>query len=347
MQARWLEWSHVTEAHLHAWAALEARSRSGNAFASPHWIVPCVFAGSPPPVLLWIGDDARPDAVLPLHAVAPSVRVPFPHWRGFWTEHSYQSGVLCAHHDALHAIADAVMASDRGALELIAQPDDSTAEALDLAFADRGATWIHRKRWERAALELGGPPAPAPSKNQRKKLRRSRRMLEPLGPMRWRAISEPGAIPDAIDAFLALEHMGWKGTGGSSLRASQQREVWFSEVARSFATERRAVFTQLFFGDTLVASSANWLSGGSGFGFKIGWNPAFADASPGVLHEHAFIEHAADDFAGCALIDAVADEGSFVERLWPHRRQMRTGAYAFNPAGVVTLMASRELGRWR
>jgi CelD/BcsL family acetyltransferase involved in cellulose biosynthesis len=345
MHHRWLEWSELTEAQLRAWAALEGRSRSGNAFASPFWVAPSVQFGAPPPRVLWIGSDARPNAILPVQALGPTVRVPMPHWRAFWTAHSYQSGVLCDDAVTLPAIASALRHSGRDAVEFVAQPEDAESEALDIAFADQGATWIGRKRWERAALELGSVPAHTLSKNQRKKLRRARRRLEEHGPLHWRTVQASPDIPDAADAFIGLEHMGWKGLEGTSIRASQHRETWFSEVVRGFASEGRAVFTQLYAGETLVASSANWRSGDIAFGFKIGWNTAFADASPGMVHEDAFVTHAADAFAGASLIDAVADEGSFVERLWPHRRWMRTGAYAFSAGGVVALMASRELGR--
>lgn len=348
MPARWLAWNELTDAHLQAWGALEASGESANAFGTPSWIAPSVLAGAAAPAVIWVGRDAEPRAVLAVQAASPSVRVPFPHWRAFWSAHTYQSGVSGQEDEALAELADAIARSERPALELVAQAVGPSSEALDEAFRRRGGTWIDRRRWERACIALDGHrPAAAASKNQRKKARRAERRLEELGPIHVRTYHGADALGAPLDAFLGLEHQGWKSHAGTSIRAAMNREAWLNEVARSFALRHGLVITQLCAGDRVASSSLNLVTGDVAFGLKIGWDIGLADASPGMLHEHHFVEQAAEVFAGVRLVDAVADPGSFVEKVWPDRRVVRTGAYTFGAARIAALIAARTAARRR
>ena len=153
--------------------------------------------------------------------------------------------------------------------------------------------------------------------------RRLRRLRE-RGEVGWRCHRGASIPDDAVEAFLALEHMGWKGENGSSLRSNPDDEAFFREAVAGFASEGRVMFMELTLDGVPIASICNWISGNVGFGFKIGWNPAFRSASPAMLNELELMRHAATHFGDIEYFDSGASPSSYINQLWPARRTLAT-----------------------
>jgi CelD/BcsL family acetyltransferase involved in cellulose biosynthesis len=338
------------------WAELESESVEGNAFLSADFVLPAFrHLGGGRACVLAVRDGANLVGLGVFEVMRPTVRVPMIHYRAHRCEHSYMSGLLLRSGSAA-AAADAIFGWFRsrrrriGAVEFFAR-SAAAGECVQPAAARAGVEWVEYERFDRATLvpgEIDDTLIQATwSKNQRKKMRRYIRDLETFGCVSYRTVFNRDGWDEPTDTFVALEGMGWKGDQGSSIGAVAYREAFYREVVDGFARRGQSYFSQLLVDDEVVATSSNFVSGGVGFGFKIGWNPEYAGCSPGVLHEHEYVRQAPTDLAGLRLVDATADPDSFVNKIWPHRRTMVSGAFATGRSAAAVLRAARAVVRWR
>lgn len=360
MSEPWSRWQAIEElssGEIEAWSRLSAHALEPDVFQAPLWVIPSVRANavrSPDgalsrPRLLLAGRDEL-EACWVLCAAPASPRVPVPHWRLYSTRHTYQTAPAVSE-SGLALLPTMVHALREGGrapvVDLPMLPAGTLSRALERAAADAGGDAVVRRTWRRAAIDLSEDVealAPAMSKNRRKRLRRAERRLAEHGELSFRVLRGDDALAEGVERFLALEHYGWKGAGGSSLRASSMRESWFREVCAGLAEHDGLVVTALHAGSRVAATSVNFELGGVGFGFKMGWDSALADASPGWLHERSFVADVRRAFPHARLVDAVADAGSFVEDEWPDRRDIHaltlccdaTSAEVVRLAHVVT-----------
>jgi CelD/BcsL family acetyltransferase involved in cellulose biosynthesis len=178
-------------------------------------------------------------------------------------------------------------------------------------------------------------------------LNRRRRRLEERGRVDWRWHREDG-IPNAmVDAFLALEHMGWKGQGGSSLRSKPSDEAFFRELVQGFASQRRALFTELTLDGEPIASCCNLISGRVGFGFKIGWNPEFRASAPAKLNELELMRHAVSAFSDIDYFDSGAKPDSYINELWLERKHLGSLSIPTRAVGACALRLAEYARRIR
>jgi hypothetical protein len=109
-------------------------------------------------------------------------------------------------------------------------------------------------------------------------------------------------------------------------------------MVERFKATGNLFFTELWLGDTVIASTSNLISGGAGFAFKIGWHPAYARMAPALLNEYEFIRRAPAVCGDLSYVDSGATEESFINKLWVGRRRLASGIFAITPLG-------RRLGR--
>lgn len=355
----------LTDDDVAAWRAVEARAADGNAFASPSFVLPALRHLRPGArgvlvlVTCAVPGGRQVVAAAPMERVPPSVHVPVPHWRMLWTEHSYQSGVL-VDRDHLEAgcrgIVDWLHHARRPALHsMLSAVDSDTERALAMALRRRGWRWNEIVRHERAAIR----PAEVDddllrerwSKNQRKKERRALRDLSEHGDVDLRVMWPQGdQVRTAVEHFLRLEAHGWKSDHGTAMAVSAMRAAFLRETCEAFARDRAFFVSELRAGNHVVATSVNFRSAALGFGFKIGWDADYEKCSPGTLHEHRWVRAAPDDLASLDEIDATADPGSFVDRIWPHRRTVVSGVWSKGRTARLALRGidvARRLNRRR
>ena len=328
------------------WAALEERALEPNAYLSPCFVLPALKHLTPRRRALFIlAEDGVSECrklcgVGIFHHSAGTKRLPFPHLKAYRSPHSYLSGLLIDR-DLSERTLDAFFAFlckrrhrwfgvEFGNI----CRDTALVHQMNLSARKLDVPWYEIGRTTRVVLipeELGNDGGlPFLSSKLKKKYRRQIRLLEQLEPVAWRFRRGSEIDHQCIDTFLHLENAGWKGKQGSSLRSRDNHEAFFEEMIQGFSRSGRAFFTELSVGSKVIASSSNMISGTAGFAFKIGFDPAFARFSPGILNEIQFLQKVRSVASDLDYIDSGAAEGSFMESLWPHRRTLVSGFFATN-----------------
>lgn len=181
-------------------------------------------------------------------------------------------------------------------------------------------------------------------KSRVKDLRRCWRRLSETGALDWRVHAGKNLSDEAIERFLVLENMGWKGEAGTSMRANAANEQFFREMISRFREAGGVFFTELVLNERVIASTCNLISGNSAFAFKIGWDPDFARYSPGMLIELGLLENVPKFFGHLDLIDSGSVEGSYLDALWLDKRRLVNGIFATTRTGkfICALAAARR-----
>jgi CelD/BcsL family acetyltransferase involved in cellulose biosynthesis len=339
-----------------AWADLEERALEPNAYLSPHFVLPSARYVDPqlPLVALLVehgGGRAGRQlvAVIVAQAVVGTRSFPVPHLLAYCSRFTFLSGVLLDREhaeEALEALFHHIWQRRWGwhGLELDCVWGEGVTWDLLRGIGERRRmrlqVWNEMTRAvllpqvDRARIEES---AACESKNLRRRLKR----LSEKGEVRWSILAR-GGIPDtSTEAFIDLEHRGWKGDNGSSLRSNASSEAFFRDVVARFGAQDRAVFVELQVDGKVVAATSNFISGQGGFAFKIGWLPELASMSPGRLAELGLLReiYNHDALSGLQFWDSGAVAGSYIEKLWPGRRQLVTLGIGCSLVGVSALAA--------
>jgi CelD/BcsL family acetyltransferase involved in cellulose biosynthesis len=167
-------------------------------------------------------------------------------------------------------------------------------------------------------------------------IQRCKRRLAEGGEVTWRCLRS-GVNTAVVDTFLRLEDQGWKAEEKTSLRSSPADQAFFHDVVARFDGESRALFTELRVGERVIASTSNFVSGGAGFAFKVGWDYELKKLGPGILNETELVREAPEVCADLAWFDSGAQPDSFIDRLWPERRELGTLVVPLTRAGAASL----------
>jgi Acetyltransferase (GNAT) domain len=333
------------------WAALEARSVEPNAYLSPHFVLPALkHLPEYAHMLITLVERSPADPAGPGELVAAGVfqptrasrLLPVPHRVAFSGRYVNLGGILLdaqAAGPALAALAEHLGAD--GGLEIAPCWADGGLSALAADPALQGVLHHDAVTDNRAVLY----PSLADSQLQAMRhsgrihtLDRQLRRLRRLGDVGWRCHRGQHLPASAVEDFLRLEHAGWKGEQGSSLRSHAHDEAFFRAMVAAFAAEGRAIFTELSLDGRAIASICHFVSGRMAFSFKIGWDPAFKSYSPGLLNEIELMRHAAEAFADIDCVDSGSGPSGFINALWPSRRAL---ASVVLPHGSLGRAAAR------
>jgi CelD/BcsL family acetyltransferase involved in cellulose biosynthesis len=352
----------LSTADVAAWERLEERALEPNAYLSPSFVLPAMrHLDHGARVLAFLVERGRrPDVELVglalLRPAWPVRRLPLPHLGAYASRHSFLGGLLldrgcpAAALDALFGAVRRRCWRWHGLILGRTWGDGAQAQLLrDWGECTRSTVQPLDVR-ERAVLRLpvdAEAHLAALSGSLRSNIKRRMRRLREQGRVEWR-VSPPGAVPESmIDAFLSLEHRGWKGSAGSSLRSDPAQEAFFREVVHRFSARGRAMFTQIELDGRVIASTSNFLSGNAGFAFKVGWDPEYAKLSPGVLCEAEFLRAARTACPGLTFMDSGAEPGSYMDEIWTERRRMQTTTIALSPLARLAVAAIGELRQRR
>ena len=357
---------------LEAWRALEERALEPNAFLSPLFVVPAIRHLTPLAeaervrVLFVERDGAGPRGLVAacvLERSRASREFPLPHLRMYRSRHSYLSGFLVDRDEAEPAVRALFSFLGRQnwtghGLALDEYPVDGgrppSSRASPRKRASGGASGAARSGPFLVPAEGGEALLDARlSSNRKKKLRRTRRLLEAEGRLEWRLVGGRDADEACIERFLRVEHDGWKVDEGTSILSQEADAAFCREAMRSFAEHGRLFFAELLLGDQVIASISNFLAQDVGFSFKVGWLSQYARMGLGLFNEFEFVRHAPTACAGIRFIDSGASAGSYIEHFWPGRRRLVRGTFACTPLGglaargVAGLRAARQWWRAR
>ena len=360
MRAQITTIEEFSEQHVRDWSELSAEALEPNAYLAPEFVLPACrwLKGSGSALVARVENSSGSLTGLGVLArIGRHLRFPFHSLRDFKTAHSFLGGVLLGKGDpvaSFSAMASALLAEPGvNAITLSNVPADGAQwAAMHAAGSALGLTWVEGDRYSRATVAPGTHDHEVweewVSKGRRKSIRRGRARLEAHGPLTWR-ISTDGSAAE-VDRFLMLEHSGWKGCNGSSLRSLRNHEMFFREMIQRFADRHGVFFTELLLNGQIVAATCNLMTGQHGFAFKVAYDERYRQWSPGIINEVQFLE---DNPLKHTLVhlDSGASAGSYVESLWPGRRLLVSGKWvgSGSPARWCRLEQSlRKLKRrWR
>ena len=187
------------------------------------------------------------------------------------------------------------------------------------------------------------------SSSSRKKLRQQRRRLSEKGVLSAEIISDPCAIPKAIEEFLLLEASGWKGRQGTALLCSDADAAFFRTGLAALAQQGGASIHTLRLDRRLIAMQLVVRAGHAAFTWKTAYDEEFGDFSPGKLlledYTAAFLGDESIRFVDSCAVDDNSYMSAWTERqpvgdLWIDVR--RGGFPAFHLLGKLETI-SRKL----
>jgi hypothetical protein len=179
-------------------------------------------------------------------------------------------------------------------------------------------------------------------------INRCRRRLAEMGELSWHCMGQGEPLPEsAVENFLHLEHQGWKGESGTSVRAVPAEEAFFREMVARFDAEGRALFTELRLDGRAIASTCNFISGTMGFAFKVGWDPELRKFGPGMLNEIEFIRQGRERCPQLTMFESGASSDSFISKLWPGRRELGALLVPGNRLAGAAMLAAERLRQSR
>jgi hypothetical protein len=160
------------------------------------------------------------------------------------------------------------------------------------------------------------------SRKKTKEMARLRRRLGEKGEVVYRQAREPAAVRLATEAFLTLEHEGWKGKRKTALLASPARASFVREMTRSMAEAGKCRIDTLEVEDNPIAIGIILQMGSRAYFWKTVYDETFAAFSPGVLLTLELTRAQLSD-PNIAMSDSCAiPDHPMIDRLWRDRMSL-------------------------
>jgi CelD/BcsL family acetyltransferase involved in cellulose biosynthesis len=358
-----LENSAELRAHVSAWEDLAANAVEPNVFYEPWLLMPALDAyarGERLRIVLVYADDARGPALLcglfPLQPAGPFRGLPLRYLRLWRHRHCYLATPLVRRghaHACLGALLDWLAEDARGAGVMewgLVGAGGPFHQALEQVLEQTSRRSFVSQQSERAYLR---PRADAESflekalpGKRRKEYRRLERRLADLGALEYATLDRAVETPAWIAQFLELEASGWKGQRGSALGSSQANRDFFERAASAAAERGRLMMLALRLSGRPIAMKCNFLAGDGAFTFKIAYDEAYAQYSPGLLLELENIR-CLHRTPALGWMDSCAEAGHFMaNRLWLDRRALMTLVTASRRTAGEVVVSSLPVLRW-
>lgn len=353
VSVRLLPVAQVDDAFIADWLDLEGRALEGNMFLSPHFILPAVRHLTRTRLLLLaiFRRDGPHESLIGLGtfvARPPTTRFPLPHLEAYRSPHTFLTGMLLDrdnHWLALEGLG-AYLSSARiqwCGIEFKNKLADAALSQTHRHGLISPLRWSEYSRQRRAILHCDAATeryaALLAEGSLGKDLRRKRQRLSRSGQADARIRVGHDVSTEAIETFLRLENMGWKGVNQSSLLSQPKHADFFRDMAQRFAADGRAVFCELLLDGRVIASSSNFVSGRTGFAFKIGWDTEFASVGPGLLIELEFMRWLGGGGLDIDYVDSGSVEDAYIQKLWKTSTNLTSGVLVGGNVGTAILPA--------
>jgi len=186
--------------------------------------------------------------------------------------------------------------------ELVRQPEPFVLERLPEQ--SRIPALVHkiigRRAWVRVcrqgaypSLTLDRDPDTIINAGRRSDLRRALRRAEKRGAVRFEVLApRPGAVDELYATVMRVEAASWKGARGTALSFDARLQAFFHDYARRAAAAGILRIALMHVGTDVVAAQYAVQCGQAWWLFKIGYDAAYADCSPGQLLMQHTLGHA-------------------------------------------------------
>lgn len=345
-----------------AWADLADDAAEPNSFAEPWFVEPGLrgFEDAEARLLqLWSG--SRLIGILPLTIAARYGRVPVRHVQNWKHANSFLGVPLIRRGFETRFWAEVLTTLDgadwaRGFLHLDGLVEGGLAHAgLVAAAAAAGRPCDTVYRDVRALLASPLSPeayyADTVRKKKRKELGRLQRRLAELGAVTTATLTDGAELAAWSEAFLALEHDGWKGRAGSSLASAPETANFFRKALAGAHAGGRLEFRRMDLDGKPIAMLVNFLCPPGAFSFKTAFDEAYAKYSPGVLIQLDNLQLMQrpdiDWMDSCA-----AQDHPMIDSLWGERRavvrvSVKLGGVKRGTAFKLARGLEKASARWR
>lgn len=332
------------------WKTLEASTSEPNPYLSADFIIPAARHLSNPASLLLVaisdpGYCLR--GILIITERAANLRFPFRHYALFKSPHSFIGGVLIsrAHQKEVFETITYYFRSKTSKYKALYIDDlyINSNVYLHLSNAPCSGVYLHDS-YRRAVIDLRSSTRSLVGALDHKKvkdLERCKRNLGKKGAYHWRIVEGSDITEYTVEAFLDLEHKGWKGEQNTSIRSSPREEAFFREMVYNFSRENRIFFTEILIDELIIASTCNFRINNRVFAFKVSWDVDFRSFSPGMLNEYEFLHYLDRNRNSVHYVDSGSSHDSYIEKFWPDRAHIVNGYCLFSrPLLMITYLLS-------
>ncbi|WP_425410442.1 GNAT family N-acetyltransferase [Hyphococcus sp.] len=314
-----------------AWTSLCDDLAEENPFYAPWSLAPALAAYADTRVRLavvWRGDILI--GLVPVTPARGYARLPVGYWRNWTHPHCYFAAPLVRKNHTeifFRALFDLLCEGDdkRGFLRLgrIDGEGQSTQSARLVAESEK--RFCYQAGDAERALLTAGASAEATlavfvRKKKRKELKRLRNRLDELGRVEIRQFGAGDDIGEWTQSFVDLEHCGWKGKKGTSLKANKKDAGWFSKTLEGAREAGQLHIVRIDVDEKPIAMLANFLANGAGYSVKICYDPEFARFSPGVMVEVEAMRFLLEKPDFRFMDSCAAPDHSMINGLWRSRR---------------------------
>jgi CelD/BcsL family acetyltransferase involved in cellulose biosynthesis len=174
----------------------------------------------------------------------------------------------------------------------------------------------------------------------RRTVARNERGLRSRGELARVALQPHEDVARWSEEFLRLEASGWKGANGSAMACADANRRYFTGILAAAFRRGRLLTCGLDVAGRPVARRCSFIAGEGSYAFKIAYDEAFAEFSPGAMLELDNVRQLDADPRIQWMDSFSEDENLAVERLWPDRRIMQTliaGIGAWGRLGAAAL----------
>ncbi len=292
-----VEWHPLAELAFLAddWRMLASRALDPNVFYEPGFALAAapLFGADARAALVWSRAPRQLVGFFPMHVERRHYGVPFAVMVG-WTHPYAPLGTPLVDRDMAEPVVAAWiddLAADASLPDLMLMPLLAQSGPLATALADvlarRGCQATSFDRHQRPLLAPGDSRADyfqrTMSSKRLRNMRRRQRRLQDLGNVAIEQATDVNAIARGLDDFLSLEASGWKGRAGTAILNDERTHTFIQQAVMALGNEGKVLVHRLLTNGKTIGATLALKSGDTAWGWKVAYDEAYADYSPGVL----------------------------------------------------------------
>lgn len=324
--------------HLDAWSVLSDTAADGNFYLSPSFLMSAIqFYGSDYPyyvLFVYLGDHEETRELI---GVAAFSEIPKSSAFGattlstFRNPHKYLSQPLLHAEHAARAI--------QTIWDWVENPVHPWRALTLRLFRAESVVWStvrselsrrRRRHWVSdvfARAKLRARPCfnsylESLPRNRRKNWAAKLRKLKKRGAVDVHFHRHANDAPELAQRFMALEAASWKGENGTALLNCPSDRDFFHHLVAASCASGKLFCVEITLDDRPIAMSANFVSNGKLFAFKVAYDPDFAEFSPGVLVELETIR-LMHETPGLATADGGTNGRSYLDGYWREKEDIQ------------------------
>lgn len=198
------------------------------------------------------------------------------------------------------------------------RPDSAVTQLVKRELAHRRQRLWVRESFPRVLLkprESFEVYIQALSSGRRKNYGRLLRRLQGVGSVEMVVHRDLAGGSDLASRFMQIEAKSWKGEEGTALQQKPADREFFTNLTETFGNRKKLLWAEVKLNGIPIAMSVNFVTGSTLFGFKVGYDPQYADCSPGILAEVETMKAIHDD-RGIRMAESGTLGKSYLDGWW-------------------------------